>query len=391
MGHAVTDQGVFRSGLWFSRLMARLGLSSDSDQASLWTTLIVVAVISIPPFLLSTLAGTAWGGTVEMPFLRDVNSLVRLFVVVPVLVIAARSIGVQLNVAMSYLDSSSLIGQADRAAYADAREDVTRRASSTAVELVLLAAALLVPLALLWLSGAEPRGGVTNWMLGAPEETALSAAGWYFTLISRPLVGFFLILWAWRYLLWCLFMRRLGRLDLALQPAHPDQVGGLAPVVRAHSSFVLVGFAVNCALSGAIANELLFGGIGITEARPEIIFFTAVALIALVAPLVVFTPGLLRAKNRGMVEYGRLAHQLTVDFDARWQNPGEEMLLDTADPSAMADFNADYDAVQAMNVLPIGLHQLAVIGVILFVPFGALAVTQVPLAQLVKGLASKVF
>ena len=391
MAEMTLQNGIFGGSRRISHLLARLGRSSDPDRASLWKTAIIMAIVSLPPFLLSTLAGTAWGNSVEMHFLHDVNSLVRLFVVVPVLVIAARSIGVQLNVAMSYLDSSSLIGEADRAAYGDARQDVTRRASSTAVELVLLATALLVPLALLWLSGAEPRGGVTNWMLGAPEETALSAAGWYFTLISRPLVGFFLILWAWRYLLWCLFMRRLGRLNLALQPAHPDQVGGLAPVVRAHSSFVLVGFAVNCALSGAIANELLFGGIGITEARPEIIFFTAVALIALVAPLVVFTPGLLRAKNRGMVEYGRLAHQLTVDFDARWQNPGEEMLLDTADPSAMADFNADYDAVQAMNVLPIGLHQLAVIGVILFVPFGALAVTQVPLAQLVKGLASKVF
>ena len=391
MSHEAAGQGVFRSSHWVTRFLARLGLSSDPGQASLWTTLIVVGIISLPPLILSALGGTAWGNAVEIPFLHDANSLVRLFVVVPVLVVAANAVGVQLGVAMSYLDSSSLIGEADRPEYTDARADIGRRASSTTTELVILALALLVPLLLLLLVKAEPRSGLTNWMLDPTDDIALSPAGWYFTLISRPLVGFFLILWAWRYLLWCLFMRRLGRLDLALQPAHPDQVGGLAPVVRAHSSFVLVGFAVNCALSGAIANELLFGGIGITEARPEIIFFTAVALIALVAPLVVFTPGLLRAKNRGMVEYGRLAHQLTVDFDARWQNPGEEMLLDTADPSAMADFNADYDAVQAMNVLPIGLHQLAVIGVILFVPFGALAVTQVPLAQLVKGLASKVF
>ena len=391
MAETTLQNGIFGGSRRISRVLTHLGLAGDPDRASLWKTAIIVAIVSLPPFLLSTLAGTAWGNSVEMPFLRDVNSLVRLFVVVPVLVIAARSIGVQLNVAMSYLDSSSLIGEADRAAYADAREDVTRRASSTAVELVLLATALLVPLALLLLSGAEPRGGVTSWLLGAPEETTLSAAGWYFTLISRPLVGFFLILWAWRYLLWCLFMRRLGRLDLALQPAHPDQVGGLAPVVRAHSSFVLVGFAVNSALSGAIANEFLYGGVSMAEARPEIIFFTAVSLIVLAAPLIVFTPGLIRAKNRGMVEYGRLAHQLTVDFDARWQNPGEEMLLDTADPSAMADFNADYDAVQAMKVFPIGLRALAVLAVILFVPFGALALTQVSLAQLLRALAGKVF
>ncbi len=384
-------QDVFGASRWISRLLGRLGLSSDPGRASVWATLIVVAIISIPPLVLSALSGTAWGSDVEIPFLHDVNSMVRLFIVVPALVIATRAIGIQLSVAMAYLDSSSLIRDSDREEFENARADVSRRASSIGIELALLALALIVPWLFLFLFVSEPRAGLTNWMLHAPDEAALTPAGWYFALISRPLVGFFLVLWAWRYLVWCLFLKRLGSLDLALQPAHPDLVGGLVPIVRAHASFALIGFAVNSALSGAIANELLFGGRTVAEVRPEIIFFTAISLIALALPLVVFTPGLIRAKNRGLLEYGRLAHDLTVDFDARWQTARPERLLDTADPSAMADFNADYLTVQSTRAFPLGLRQLAMLGVLLFIPFGALSLTQVSLLELLKSMASKAF
>ena len=322
MGEGTAGHNVFGASAWLSNLLARIGVATDSKHVSHLALVLLVAIISLPPLLLSAWSGTAWGSGVDIPFLHDAGVLARLFVVVPVLIIASRAIGMQLGIAMQYLESSSVIPDSEMPDYEDATSDLGRRATSRVIELVLLVAALLAPwFAMRWFPTLEPNAGLSTWAVGSPGEGAFSAAGWWFGMISRPLVGFFLLLWAWRYLLWCLFMRRLGRLDLALQPAHPDQVGGLAPVLRAHSSFVMVGFAVNSALSGAIANELLFGGIGITEARPEIIFFTAFALIALAAPLVVFTPGLIRAKNRGMVEYGRLAHQLTVDFDARWQNP----------------------------------------------------------------------
>ena len=212
----------------------------------------VVAIISLPSLLLSALSGTAWGTAVEIPFLHDANSLARLFVVVTVLVIAANAVGVQLGVATSYLDTSSLIGPADRPEYSDARAVIGHRASSTTVEPVILALALRVPLLLLLQVGTEPRAGLTNWMLHAQND------------------------------------------------------------------------------------------------------------IALATPLVAFTPG-------------------------------DDKLLDTADPSAMADFDADYDTVRGMKVLPLGLRPLAVLAVILFVPFSALALTQVSLTQLLRALASKAF
>ena len=90
MGEATARQSIFGGSRWISHILSRFGLSSDPNHRSLRVTLLVVGIISIPPLLLSVLSGTAWGTAVEISFLHDANSLVRLFVVVPVLVVACR-------------------------------------------------------------------------------------------------------------------------------------------------------------------------------------------------------------------------------------------------------------------------------------------------------------
>ena len=389
MGEGTAGHNVFGASAWLSNLLARIGVATDSKHVSHLALVLLVAIISLPPLLLSAWSGTAWGSGVDIPFLHDAGVLARLFVVVPVLIIASRAIGMQLGIAMQYLESSSVIPDSEMPDYEDATSDLGRRATSRVIELVLLVAALLAPwFAMRWFPTLEPNAGLSTWAVGSPGEGAFSAAGWWFGMISRPLVGFFLLLWAWRYLAWCLFLRRVGKLELTILAAHPDLTGGLAPVVRAHMSFVLIGFAVHAALSGALADELLYAGATIPQVGPEIAFVMVISMIALVAPLGAFLPGLLRAKNQGLVEYGWLAHNLTGAFDARWQNGGPG-LLDSADPSAMADFGADYDTVLNMNAFPVGLRQMAGVGIILFIPFAALVLTQVSVAQLVQSLVKK--
>jgi hypothetical protein len=107
----------------------------------------------------------------------------------------------------------------------------------------------------LGLPDAQPGSGPSSWLVS--EGTSLSPAGWWYVLVSLPLVYFFLLIWAWRYAWWALFLGRLGTLDLQILPAHPDAMGGIAPLVRAQMSFVLVGLAINVILAGAIANEIL--------------------------------------------------------------------------------------------------------------------------------------
>ena len=59
---AVND--VFGASRWISGLLGRFGLSPQPGRTSLWSILLVVMIISIPPLLLSSLSGTAWGSGV---------------------------------------------------------------------------------------------------------------------------------------------------------------------------------------------------------------------------------------------------------------------------------------------------------------------------------------
>ena len=391
MGETTAEHNVFGASRWITSLLARVGLSADSRQVAQLALVLLVAVVSLPPLLLSIWSGTAWGSAVDIPFLHDASALSRLVVVIPILVIATGAIGIQLANAMEYLESSSLIPDSEMPEYEDARADLGRRANSLWIELLLLVVALLIPwIAMRWFPVLDPRSDLSTWASGSSGGTTLSAAGWWFGMVSRPLVGFFLLLWAWRYFAWCLFLRRVGKLQLAILPAHPDGIGGLNPITRAHLSFALIGFALNAALSGALADEILYGGATITQTAPEVAFFLALSILALAAPLVVLVPGMLRAKNHGMVEYGWLAHNLIRAFDARWPAGGDG-LLDSADPSAMADFGADYDQVRNMNAFPLTLHQLGAVGVMLFIPFAFLVFTQLSLAELVRSLIQKAF
>ena len=77
-----------------------------------------------------------------------------------------------------------------------------------------------------------------------------------------------------------------------------------------------------------------------------------------VAPLLHFTPLLLRAKRRGLVAYGQLGDALFRAFDEKWTTPdtsGQQRLLGNPDPSSLADYGYAYEVVAGMRAVPIGL------------------------------------
>ena len=384
-----TGTGMFAAGRAVTRILARLGRTAGADEANHWAAFLAAAIVVVPPFVLSAIDGTAVGSTVDVPFLYDVDAIVRLLVVVPMLVVVSGVVGVQLNAAITYLNETDLVGADDQADYEGAVATVRRRVSGSGSALIIAAIAILISaLVFLLTNRLEYEAGLSNWMVRADGTGGLTPAGMWFAFVSWPVVAFLLLGWAWRYVAWSLFLRDLGKLDLAILPGHPDLTGGLAPVARAHSTFVLVGFTVSALFSGAIANDLIHAGGTMASAGPEVAALMVVSLIVLLVPLTAFVPGMLKSKTQGILEYGHIAHDATAEFETRWKDGGKG-LIDTGDPSALCDLGGDYDVVQKMRVFPLGLRQIMVLGVVLFVPFSALALTQVSLAQLLKTLAGR--
>jgi hypothetical protein len=109
-------------------------------------------------------------------------------------------------------------------------------------------------------------------------------------------------------------------------------------------------------------------------------------VLALLGPLVMFTPHLWRAKRQGRSEYGSLASQYLAAFKAKWINrpaPTEDQVLGTSDIQSLADLVNTYDAVRRMRLVPFGLQEVTILAAMTLAPLLPLMLTVYSPDQLV--------
>jgi hypothetical protein len=110
------------------------------------------------------------------------------------------------------------------------------------------------------------------------------------------------------------------------------------------------------------------------EAAGFVGFFVLVVL----GPLVMFTPVLQRAKQRGGVEYGLLANRYVFGFEDKWLRVGDpetSKLLGTVDIQSLSDLDNVYSAVRQMRLVPFGTDDITRLAVTAAAPLLPLALT----------------
>ena len=121
----------------------------------------------------------------------------------------------------------------------------------------------------------------------------------------------------------------------------------------------------------------------------------AIFLLCLVfGPLLVFAPQLAQAKRTGLREYGTLAEAYVRDFDTKWlraAKPRNESLVGSADIQSLADLANSFEVVRGMRLLLVSRDAILQLGVALFLPLLPLALTVMPLRELLRQLAGVVF
>ena len=224
-----------------------------------------------------------------------------------------------------------------------------------------------------------PKG---TWMLtqtgDAPQP---SSAGWWFMLVSGPLLQILLYRWLWRFWLWVVFLFRLSRIQLTLEPTHPDLAGGLGMLKSGQNAFNILFFAFGALLAATLAEEILYSGLALVEVRPIALGYVVASLGITSLPLTFFAVQLVKARYQGRRIYGALAHELSRAFDEKWTQKEESdrggKLLEAMDPSAMADYTAVYENVREMRFLPINPRDYIVQAGLLALPFVLLIFTKV--------------
>jgi hypothetical protein len=219
------------------------------------------------------------------------------------------------------------------------------------------------------------------WHRSAGALPLFSPAGWWHTLVSLPLLLCLTLGWVWRLALWTRLLWLISRLDLRLVASHPDRAGGLSFVGHSVRAFAVVALALATIVAGRSAHTVLAGG-GLPTPQLHFNIGVMATIMALfVAPLLAFTPTLVRARRRGAFEYGALANRLGQSFERKWLGPGAAVdagSLEQPDFSATTDLYQVASNVYAIRFVPVEPKDLLPLAVAMLLPFAPVVLLAVP-------------
>jgi hypothetical protein len=323
----------------------------------------------LPPLLLTAIAGAPPGSLVPLH--------TRFLVAIPVLLWAETVVDVRVRAAVDHFSERGIVTPRDlprfRAVLAEAQH--LHGSARAAVLIVLFAFGL-----------SAVRGLVGHGYRLPAHLPAL--AGWI-AFLSLPLFRILMLQWLWRWGLWAFLLYRTSRLELRLEPTHPDLTGGLGFLEQAALAFLTVQIAAGVVLGGGLLLDL-----GRSPDRGditrEVAAFALVTIGMTLGPLACFSRKLLLCKQRGQLQYGQLASRHNRLFAERWaESAGGDPLGDPS-ISSLADLGTSYEKIERMRPMPVGRQSLVVLLAVCLIPAVPAVLGHVPLQDALKRIAKAV-
>ena len=363
-----------------SRGLERLQLARGARLHSGRVAVILAAVTWLPLLILAAIEGVAWGGTVHVPFLKDFLPYGQLLVAIPVLILGEVAVGRHLIRAVAELRKSDHIDANDRPTLDAILAKTVERWRGRSVNVVLVILTCAATVVSLW----EAR----EWLTGGWQVAGdgMTMAGWWYLIISLPVMRFLALRWLWRLLLWAWVLWKVSRLELHPRPAHPDRAGGLAFLGGTQAAFGVLVFAFGVQLSCLVADAVHFREAELMAFRGEIGAFVVIVVIVLVAPLLVFAPKLVRAREQYLLFLSGSAHRGAGDL-ARKLRVAQGGELPSEAVSGLSDFGVLYENARLMR--PVPMETQHVLGLVLaaVVPFLPLVFLVMPAREVLRTLA----
>jgi hypothetical protein len=356
----------------------RLGLVK-LDQLNIARRALLVILIGWAPLVLLAVGQSVWWGTDGMTaLLRETGVHARYFIAAPLLIVAEAVCAPQLSAVVRHFVDSGLVDRPHRDRLDAAIVSTRRLLQSPLAEAVVAVLAYgVVAATLLW----HPREQLPAWAVSAGLAPKYSLAGWWHMLVSLPLLLILIFGWMWRLMLWARLLWLISRLELRLVASHPDRCAGLSFLGHSVRAFAVVGLALAVIMAGRSAHIVLAGG---TLPTPHAYLNLGIMLAIMTlfaAPLLVFTPTLMRSWRRGTIAYDALAGRVGHAFERKWLASGkaDPDPLERPDFSATTDLYAVVSNVHAIRFVPLDVKDLIPLAVAMLLPFVPVVLLAFPL------------
>jgi hypothetical protein len=349
---------------------------------------LAVGLTWLPLFVITLFEGRAIGGVPE-PFLEDLNAQIRLLVALPLIIAAEPLLHCRSHYIVQPFLARGLIAPADRHRFEERIEQAERERSSLLMR-VALAIASTVLAGWIWHQAWSVRGGVWYLTTNARGDASLTIGGWWYVFVSLNVFRFALMRWYYSVAIWYRFLWQVSRLELNLNPLHPDRAGGLGFLALSLPALGLGFIAQTIALAGRIGSRVLHDGSSLDQFIPEMSLTPVLLTVVSVVPLIFFSISITKLRLKGSVDYGGLATQYVNDFQRKWLlKTHEDGLLGTSDIQSLADLSNSYQVVTSIRLLPVGLPVLLGHALALAAPFFPLALTSIPFDELIRRVVEK--
>ena len=328
----------------------------------------IVAITWVPILALGFVSEHGYGRRVAL--LHDPAVHVRLVIATPVLLY----LDLRFPRACRYaLDQLSRFGFVPPARQADLARtiDHARRLSNWWLPEALLA------LGAIGLGVAALLGAVTVSGVG-PGAGASPTQLWY-AVVALPLFEFLLLRALWRWVIWVSVLAGMARIDLDLDPAHPDRRGGLSflslPSLDYCAMLLFAASSVLCAEWGTrVPVEATLGSF-----VPLLLGFAGFGVLVAFGPLLLFMPQLLRARRAGLFLIGGMAARAGQAFRRDWLlRPGAAVPDKDELERLVAIADTYRGSVERFRIIAFGRRDLLIVLIATLAPVAPLMLLHVP-------------
>lgn len=376
----------------FFQLLKRVHLSGKELELVKLRIVALAMFAWLPLLLLSILNGQAWGDSLNLPFIEDLDVHIRFLVALPILIFAELLVHQRISIVVKEFQERKLIPDSEINKFHNAISSALRLRNSFIAEIAIVVLIYGIGYQLVWdqTAGLDSSAWYSNQAL---EKGNISLAGIWFRYLSLPVFQFLFVRWYYRIFIWARFLFQVSKIKLRLLPTHPDDVGGLGFLANSIFAFMPLAFAHGVLMAGLISNHIFQEGAMLLDFKVLIIVVVVLVVCLIILPLFFFSSQLSEAKRKGSMEYGRFASQFVKEFDDRWlkkKGTGDDARMGH-DIQSLADLANSFNVVEKMQFAPITKSNFIMLVVVTIAPVLPLVLTMMPLSELVKMLSGVLF
>lgn len=369
------------------KILDRLKLGVINSESVLKKIIFFSALTWLPLFIISLIQNNAFNPDITLPFLKDYESYVRFLIAIPAIFIAEKFINHQTSSSLVHFVESGIIAENNVGEYESLLNKYRRLSESKTLQIVIFIFSTLNVFFVKTFWGSL--SDFSSWKYDAVSDS-ITAAGYWYTFISLPVIKYLIFRLFCRFLLWTWVLRKISKMDLNLIAIDPDKSGGLGFLGIVQSSFGFLGFAQAAIASAEVANKVIYSGVPLEDYRFSLLVIPAVVFIYL-SPLLYFSRKLSKLKLEGIMIYSTLIHKYSNLFEDKWIRGNnikdDESILGSGDVQSLADMGAAYEVVEKIRVFPITLNIFLFMLIMIALPFIPLLFLKFNIVEILEGLA----